>query len=43
MCRSDRKEKMQSVGFIDFGKAYDRFNREALYQLLRMYDVGVNL
>ena len=28
------------VGFIDLEKAYDRVNREALRQVLRMYDVG---
>ena len=31
------------VGFIDLEKAYDRFNREALCQVLRMYDVGSKL
>ena len=31
------------VGFIYLEKAYDRVNREALWQVLRMYDVGVNL
>ena len=28
------------MGFIDLEKVYDRFNREALLQVLRMYDVG---
>ena len=28
------------VGFIDLEKAYDRVNSEALWQVLRMYDVG---
>ena len=28
------------VGFIELEKAYDRVNREALCQVLRMYDVG---
>ena len=27
------------MGFIDFGKAYNRVNRKALWQVLRMYDV----
>ena len=26
------------VGFIDLEKAYNRFNREALWLVLRMYD-----
>ena len=28
------------LGFMDMEKAYDRVNREALYQVLRMNDVG---
>ena len=28
------------VGFIDLEKAYDRINREALLQELKIYDVG---
>ena len=31
------------MGFIGLEKAYDTVNREALWQVLRMYDVGVNL
>ena len=27
------------VGFINLEKAYDRVNREVLYQVVRMYDV----
>ena len=27
------------VGFIDLEKVYNRANREALWQVLRMYDV----
>ena len=28
------------MGFMDLEKVYDRVNREALWQVLRMYDVG---
>ena len=31
------------MGFIGLKKAYDRVNREALWQVLRMYDVGSKL
>ena len=31
------------VGFIDLEKAYDRVNKKALWQVLRMYDVGGKL
>ena len=31
------------VGFIDLEKAYDRVNSEALWQVLRMYNVGGKL
>ena len=31
------------VGLVDFQKAYDRVNREALCQVLRMYDMGGKL
>ena len=31
------------VGFIDLEKVYDRVNREALWQVLRIYDVGSKL
>ena len=30
-------------GFIDFKKTYDKNNRETLWQVLRMYDVGGKL
>ena len=34
---------MQSVyGFIDLEKPYERVNKEALWQMLRIYDFGVN-
>ena len=29
------------VSFIDLEKVYDRVNREALGQVLRMYEVGI--
>ena len=36
-----RKKKCRVyVGFIDLEKAYDRVTREALWQVLRMNDVG---
>ena len=31
------------VGFMDLWKAYDRDNREALWQVMRMYDAGGKL
>ena len=31
------------MGFIDLEKEYGRVNREALRQVLRMYDVGGTL
>ena len=31
------------MSFIDIKKAYNRVNREALWQVLRMYDVGGKL
>ena len=34
----DKKRRVY-VGSIDQEKAYDRFNTEALWQMLRMYDV----
>ena len=52
MCRLDlkqigekarEKKRRVYVGFIDLEKVYDRVNREALWQLLRMYDVGGKL
>ena len=38
-----QKKRRVHVGFIDFEKAYDRVNREALWQVLKMYDVGGKL
>ena len=41
MRKDERKKKRRVyVGLIDLEKAYDRVNREALWQVLRMYDVG---
>ena len=31
------------MGFMDLEKAFDKVNRKALQQLLRMYDVGYKL
>ena len=28
------------MGFVDLDKAYDRVNREALWQVVNMYDMG---
>ena len=38
--KSQDKKCTVYVGFMDLGKAYDKFNREVLWQVLRMYDVG---
>ena len=40
MRKHERKKRSVNVGFIDLEKAYDRVNKEALWQGLRMYDVG---
>ena len=37
--KAREKNRRVYVGFIDLEKAYDRGNREALGQVLRMYDV----
>ena len=34
-----RRKNVVYVGFMDLEKVYDRVNREALWQVLRMYDV----
>ena len=34
---------MQCLGFMDLERVYDRINREALWQVLRMYDVAGKL
>ena len=41
--RKYEKKYRVYVGVIDFEKAYDRVNRESLWQALRMYNVGVIL
>ena len=41
MRKQERKNAVY-LGFIDLEKVYDRVNREALWQVLRIYDVGVN-
>ena len=37
------EKALMYVGFMDLEKAYDRVDREALWQVLRMYDVGGKL
>ena len=37
------KKRRVYVGFMDLEKAYGRVNREALWHMLRMYDVGSKL
>ena len=43
--KADRRERknLVYVGFTDLEKAYGRVNREALWQALRIYDVGGKL
>ena len=36
----EKNEEKNCVGFIDLKKAYDRVDKEALWQVLKMYDVG---
>ena len=38
--KTREKKRSVYVCFINLEKAYDRVNREALWQMLRMYDVG---
>ena len=38
--RKHKRKNIGYVGFIDLEKAYNMVNREALWQVLRMYDVG---
>ena len=37
------KKRRVHVGFIHLENTYDRVNREALWQVLRRYDVGGKL
>ena len=41
--RAREKKRRVYVGFIDLEKVYDGVNREALWEVLRMYDVGGKL
>ena len=43
MRKHERKKHRVYVGFIYLEKTYDRVNRGALWQLLRMYDIGGKL
>ena len=41
--KPERKNvECMDVGFIDLEKAYNRVNKEALWQVLRIYEGGVN-
>ena len=37
------RKNVKYVGFMNFEKPYDRVNREALWRMLRMYDVDGKL
>ena len=41
--KSTREKRRVYVGFMDLEKVYDIVNREALCEILRMYDVGGKL
>ena len=41
--KKSREKKRSVFGFYRLEKAYDGVNKEALWQLLRMYDVGGKL
>ena len=41
--KAQEKKCRVYVGFMDLEKAYERVNREAIWQLLRIYDVGGKL
>ena len=38
--RKHKKKCRVYIGFINFEKVYDRVNRDALWQVLRLYDWG---
>ena len=40
MRKHERKQYIVCVGFMNLEKVYDRVNREELWELLRMYDIG---
>ena len=41
--KAKEKKCTMYMSFIDLEKVYDRVNREDLWQVLRMYDVGSKL
>ena len=41
--KAREKKCRVNVGFMDLEKTYDRVNREVLWHVLRMYDVGGKL
>ena len=43
MGEKTRDKNVVYAGFMDLEKAYDRVNRKALWQVLRIYDVGGEL
>ena len=43
MRKQERKKRRVYEGFIDLEKVYDRVNREALWQVLKMYNMGGKL
>ena len=43
MRNHERDKRRVYAGFMNLEKAYDRVDREALWQVLRMYDVGAKL
>ena len=38
--KAQEKKCRVYVGFMDFEKVYDKVNREPLWQVIRIYDVG---